>query len=266
MARPVGGDGVEGETPARVSWETLDSAETVEAADQSVSRGRHAAPTSVSRLSRARGPLRWIVEVLVVIIVVAAAVIGVRAFIAAPASITSEAMSNTLALGDRVIVSPLPTRINGVQRGEVVAFTDPAGWWSTADDAREPSLLTRALSVFGLATAPGDEIMVLRVVAVGGQRITCCDDDGRLELDGVPLIEPYLRPGVPTDQVLFDVVVPQGRVFVLGDDRAVARDSRYHLQQEQGTVAIDDLTGRVVFVAWPLDRWGPVGIATGSAG
>ena len=96
---------------------------------------------------------------------------------------------------------------------------------------------------------------VARIVAVGGQRVVCCDDAGRITVDGAPLDEPYVSGA--TDQVDFDVTVPTGRVFVLADDRATARDSRALLDTEGGTLAVDDVLGRVVFVAWPPR--GPVG-------
>lgn len=96
---------------------------------------------------------------------------------------------------------------------------------------------------------------VVRIIAVGGQRVACCDDSGRVTVDGAPLDEPYAS-GI-TDQVTFDVVVPEGRVFVLADRRAAARDSRVLLEVDEGTLPREDVLGRVVFVAWPPR--GPVG-------
>lgn len=261
MARPVNdGEG----SPVDSSGESLDvltSQESISTETADAGRGRHAAPVSVRR----RTPLRWVLEIGLVVLVALVAALAVRTFIVTPASITNDAMAETLVAGDRVLVS---ARASTPSRGEVVAFDVPEEWVPTPADAQDgwASRVQQALAFIGVA-APNDEsLMVLRVVAVEGQRIACCTETGQLELDGVPLVEPYLRPGVPTDQVAFDVVVPADRVFLLGDDRASARDSRYHLAFDDGTISVDDVTGRVLMVAWPLGSLAPVEIETGSAG
>lgn len=239
MARPVNDSDGSTTDSSGESLEVLTSTEPLAAQTPDAHRGRHAAPTA----PRKRSPLRWALEIVVVVVIAIGAVIAVRTFVMSPVSITTEAMADTLIPGDRVLVSQWPSN---PQRGDVVAFEVPDAWVPASPD--------------------GDSVMVLRVIAVEGQRIACCTQDGQLELDGVPLVEPYLRPGVPTDQIIFDVVVPQDRVFVLGDDRATARDSRYHLAIDEGTIAMDDVTGRVFAVFWPFDRIRPVDVETGSAG
>lgn len=261
MARPV--NDTEG-SPADSSGETLDvltSQESISGETADVGRGRHAAPVSVRR----RTPLRWVLEIAVVSLVAILAALAVRTFIVSPVSITNDAMAQTLVAGDRVLVSAWASTPS---RGEVVAFNVPEEWAPASPDAQDgwAARIQQAFAFIGVV-APNDEsLMVLRVIAVEGQRIACCTETGQLELDGVPLVEPYLRPGVATDQVSFDVVVPASRVFVLGDDRAAARDSRYHLAFDDGTISMGDVTGRVLMVAWPLDSLAPVDIETGSAG
>ncbi len=277
MARPVSGTGdeLDGTLHGRLPWDESSEAGTVGADErEDAPRGRHAAPSSSGWWRGMPRPLRWAIEIVVILLVALLASLAIRTFLGAPATITDGSMANTLQSGERVVVSALPTRLGGAARGEVVAFRGPVGWSPLSDDAADSSSSMspstswwrNGLSRLGLATPSDEDLMILRVVATGGQRIACCDADGRLELDGVPLIEPYLKPGVPTDQVFFDVVVPDGHVFVLGDDRAVARDSRYHLDLSNGVVPLSAIEGRVVFIAWPLDRLGPVSIQTGSAG
>lgn len=273
MARPVSGTGDELDDTlhGRLPWDETSEAGMVGADErEDASRGRHAAPSGAGWWRGMPRPLRWAIEIIVILIVALLASLAIRTFLASPATITDGSMANTLQSGERVVVSPLPTRLGGTARGEVVAFRGPVGWSPSRDDAADSAPSTawwrNGLAQLGLATPSEGDLMILRVVATGGQRIACCDVDGRLELDGVPLIEPYLKPGVPTDQVFFDVVVPDGHVFVLGDDRAVARDSRYHLDLANGSIPLGSIEGRVVFIAWPLDRLGPVSIQTGSAG
>lgn len=91
----------------------------------------------------------------------------------------------------------------------------------------------------------------MRVIAVGGDRIACCNADGRIVLNGEPLVESYLPPDMPTDQVTFEVTVPDDAVFVMGDDRVNSRDSRYHLDADHGAVPASRLLGRAVLVLWP---------------
>ncbi|MGA0208385.1 MAG: signal peptidase I, partial [Candidatus Nanopelagicales bacterium] len=97
----------------------------------------------------------------------------------------------------------------------------------------------------------GDHL-VKRVNGIGGDRVACCDADGRIVVNGVPLDEDYIIG--PTDQVRFDVTVPEGGLFVLGDNRGDSRDSRYHLEDHDGAVPVANTVGRVVLVLWPFDR------------
>ncbi len=182
-------------------------------------RGRHAAPRP------RRSPGQWAVlvareagivaAVVVVLLVIARLVAGQLAYVA------DDAMEPTLSAGDRVVV----TSWGEPASGDVVLLRTPEGWSSPSDTA------------------------LARIIAVGGQRVVCCDDARRLTVDGTPLDEPYIAGD--TDQIDFDVVVPTGRVFVLADDRGTARDSRALLDTEGGTLPVDDVLGRVILVAWP---------------
>lgn len=190
-----------------------------------VVRGRHAAP----RRKRSAGAWALLIgrEAGIVLGIVAVLVILARLVIGQVAYVADDAMEPTLDAGDRVVV----TSWGEPGSGDVVLVRSPEAWGLPSDTA------------------------VVRVIAVGGQRVACCDDSGRVTVDGVPLDEPYTS-GV-TDQVTFDVVVPEGRVFVLADRRAAARDSRVLLEVDGGTLPREDVLGRVVFVAWPPR--GPVG-------
>ena len=79
--------------------------------------------------------------------------------------------------------------------------------------------------------------------------------DGRIQLNGQPLDEPYIYPGDRTDQVQFSVQVPEGRVFVMGDHRSDSADSRFHLEEADGTVPVEAVVGHAVVIMWPISRW-----------
>lgn len=184
-----------------------------------VVRGRHAAPKP--KRSIGRWALIAAREAGIVAAVVAVLLIGVRLIVGQISYVADDAMGPTLAPGDRVLVSPW----GAPAPGDVVLVAAPAEWGS------------------------GDRDALVRVIAIGGQRVSCCDADGRITLDGTSLEERYLQGR--TDQIDFDVVVPQGEVFVLADDRSTARDSRVVLASRGGTLAIDEVRGRVVAVLWP---------------
>ncbi|WNI22184.1 signal peptidase I [Streptomyces sp. ITFR-16] len=141
-----------------------------------------------------------------------------------PYTVPTESMTPTVNAGDRVLAQ----RVDGdeVRRGDVVVFTDRQ--W-------------------------GDMPMVKRVVGTGGDKIACCDKDGRLTVNGIPVDEPYLRGSGPASVNDFTAEVPKGQLFLLGDDRTVSLDSRVHLEDGgHGSVPRSAVQARVDAVAWPL--------------
>ncbi|GAA3376210.1 hypothetical protein GCM10020367_47000 [Streptomyces sannanensis] len=178
--------------------------------------------------------------------------------------IPSGSMEQTIRIGDRVLVDKLtPWFGSKPQRGDVIVFQDPGGWLKgeqTAKGTADPVVVKQvkeALTFIGLLPSADEQDLIKRVVAVGGDRVKCCDEDGRVTVNGVPLVEPYLHPDSRPSQVTFDVTVPAGRLFVMGDHRSNSADSRFHLDDPyQGTVSEDEVVGRAVVIAWPFGHWG----------
>jgi signal peptidase I len=97
---------------------------------------------------------------------------------------------------------------------------------------------------------------IKRVIGVGGDRVTCCDKRGRITVNGRPVTESYLYPGDNPSRVPFDIEVPEGRLWVMGDHRDDSRDSRDHLGDPGGgTVPVGKVIGRAEWIVWPLSRW-----------
>ena len=166
--------------------------------------------------------------------------------------VPSGSMLPTLQLQDRILASKLTG--GDVQRGDVVVFADPGGWLPAAvPEGGIGGALRTGLTWVGLLPSDADDNLVKRVIGLGGDRVVCCDK-GRIEVNGSPLVEPYLAPG-GTDQVRFDVVVPADRMFVMGDNRAHSEDSRFHLGVDSGTVPLADVVGPVIAVVWPAANW-----------
>ncbi|MDP9394602.1 MAG: signal peptidase I, partial [Actinomycetota bacterium] len=178
--------------------------------------------------------------------------------------IPSTSMQPTLEIGDRVFVSKLSTRFGEVHRGDVVVFRDPGGW---LPDVAEPpaggpvrTAVRDALVFLGLAPSATGDDLIKRVIGVGGDRVRCCDARGRVTVNGTALDEPYILGGDAPSEVDFDVRVPRGSVWVMGDHRAVSEDSRFHRDDPRaGMVPVDDVIGRAFVVVWPAHRWTGLG-------
>ncbi len=220
--------------------------------------GRHARGQSPRPSGGGTG--RWLRETAIIVISALVLSALVRAFLVQAFYVPSASMEDTLQIGDRIIASKITKTMSGVSRGEVVVFKDPGGWL----DAPPPpaggvrGTVRSALTFIGLLPSDSGQDLVKRAIGISGDRVACCDVQGHIVLNGVPLIEDYIKG--PTDQVQFDVVVPQNSVFVMGDNRGDSRDSRYHLDTNNGAVPDDDVVGRVFVVLWPLSHLASVPI------
>jgi signal peptidase I len=195
------------------------------------------------------------------VLVVLAVATGVRTFLVAPFSVPSGSMEQTLQVGDRILVDRLSYRFTDVRRGDVVVFdgTDTFGPVHGAQPSHGPlGRVARTLTAAVGGGDPAETDYVKRVIGVGGDRVVCCDGRGRITVNGSPVDERrYLYPGNDPSGLRFDVEVPDGRLWVMGDHRSDSLDSRAHLGAPGGgTVPTGDVVGRVVAVVWPLGRLG----------
>ncbi|MEU6374732.1 signal peptidase I [Streptomyces sp. NPDC046909] len=178
--------------------------------------------------------------------------------------IPSGSMEQTIQIGDRVLVDKFtPWFGSKPQRGDVVVFKDPGGWLNdeqTTTKKEDPVVIKQVkegLTFIGLLPSDNEKDLIKRVVGVGGDRVKCCDAQGRVTVNGVPLTEgDYLYPGNAPSKDAFDITVPQGRLWVMGDHRANSADSRSHQNTDYGgTVSEDSVVGRAMVIAWPFGRW-----------
>jgi signal peptidase I len=201
-------------------------------------------------------------EVVVVVALALVLSLIVKTWLAQAFFIPSGSMEDTLLVGDRVIVSKLTPRYLPLERGDIVVFEDPGGWLpAQAPTARGPVLdaVHRALVFVGLEPASEDHL-IKRVIGLPGDHVVCCSANQRLMVNGTEIDEtPYVRSGDAASALTFDIVVPPGRIWVMGDHRSDSEDSRYHDPNgdgKGGSVAIDRVTGRAVFRLWPIGRAG----------
>lgn len=191
----------------------------------------------------------WLVILVVLLISVL-----VRVYLIGIYAIPTGSMENTLGLGDRVAVAKW--RGGTVQRGDVVVFDGRTTWGPVTGAA--PGPLEQAIGAVD-GHDPAD-VYIKRVIGVGGDHVACCDAQGRVTVNGTGIDEPYIYPGDAPSETRFDVHVPAGRVWLMGDHRSNSADSRFHLASRGGgTVSVDDVIGPVLFRYWPVSRIGSLG-------
>jgi signal peptidase I len=163
--------------------------------------------------------------------------------------VPSGSMEPLFLVDDRILVEKVSSWDGEVERGDVVVFEDPGGWLPPQPELNR---FQKVLSTVGLYPTGGH--LVKRVIGVGGDHVECCDSEGRVSVNGVPLDEDYLKDR--GQQRAFDVRVPEGRLWVMGDNRSNSEDSRYHQNLPgKGSIPEDRVVGRVWAIAWPLDRF-----------
>jgi signal peptidase I len=200
-------------------------------------------------------------EILIIAVMALVLSFVVKTWLVQAFYIPSGSMENTLVRDDRVIVSKLTPGPFDLNRGDVVVFKDPGNWLGTVPESREGGpreTLRRVMQFVGLVPDDSDDHLIKRVIGMPGDHVVCCDKDGRLTINGVAVSEPYIRQGDNPGggKPNFDVTVPSGRVWVMGDHRSDSSDSRFHDDGTgaTGSVPIEDITGRAVMVVWPVDH------------
>jgi signal peptidase I len=199
-------------------------------------------------------------------IVLAAIVISflIKTFLFRSFYIPSESMEPTLIRNDRILVNELIPSLFPLERGDVVVFRDPGNWLEheavpdTRNDVQKA--IDSVLGVVGLAAPDSNDHLIKRVIGLPGDHVVCCDAFGHLSVNGIPLDEVYIAAGDGEDSVpsTFDIIVPDGKIWVLGDNRYHSADSAYHLARGDtgdGFVPVSNVVGRAFVITWPTSRW-----------
>ena len=188
------------------------------------------------------------------------AIVVVRAFLVTPFGIPSESMQDTLLIGDRILVSRT-TAPADLQRGDIIVFADPGQWLDATTPVKRGPLATvvsETLTFVGLLPDNAENHLIKRVIGLPGDHVVCCDEGGRITINGAAIKEPYLKPGDAASEQNFDITVPSGRVWVMGDHRSNSADSRAHdgpgNNGSSGSVDEGLIVGRAVALVWPLDH------------
>ena len=205
---------------------------------------------------RDRGFGAWLKEIGTIVVIALVLSFLIKTFLFRAFFIPSGSMEETLEIDDRIFVNQLVPQPFDLQRGDIVVFRDTQDWLPAQTEA-QVSWFKEALIFIGLAPDESQQHLVKRVIGLPGDHVICCDAQGRLTVNGEPLDEPYLYPGASPSDMPFDVVVPEGKLWVMGDHRNASADSRANQDKSgAGFVEIDEVEGEAAVIAWPLNRIG----------
>lgn len=195
--------------------------------------------------------------VLIVVALVLALVIktyAIQAFY-----IPSGSMQNTLGIGDRVLINKIVYHTRSIARGDIVVFNGDGSWDTPAPRSSTNFFSSVLKDIEGIAGANQDgDIYIKRVIGLPGDHVACCNAQGQMTVNGVPLSErSYLYPGNTPSSTPFHITVPPGRLWVMGDHRAISYDSRGHMGMPGGgTIGENKVLGRAFVIIWPPSQWG----------
>lgn len=196
----------------------------------------------------------WLESIVLIVTALIMATI-IKTFLFQAFYIPSASMEPTLLPNDRILVQKVSYWNSEPKRGEIVVFDDPGGWLGGSNAEPDLNFAQRALETVGLYPSGGH--LIKRVIGVGGDEVSCCDDDGFTTVNGVPIVEPYLASPEANSAIRFTVEIPEGHLWLQGDNRGNSSDSRAHLGNPGGGfISVNQVVGRAWVTIWPQDRMG----------
>src|SRR4029453_16015341 len=202
-------------------------------------------------------------ELPLLLIVAFCLAVVIRTFLVQAFFIPSGSMENTLLIGDRVLVNKVVYDMRDPIRGEIVVFRGTDNW---APKTPEPvsqtfgAKLGRTVGDLVGVSRPGERDFIKRVIGLPGDKVACCDQQGRITVNGESIDEPYIfenssleappHPKQCTSRRFAEATIPSGQIFVMGDHRGVSQDARC-----QGPVPVDNVIGRAFVIVWPTSRF-----------
>ena len=193
-------------------------------------------------------------EFPILVIVALAVSLVIKSFLVQFFYIPSGSMENTLQINDRVAVNKIPFISKSIDRGDVVVFRDPSNWLPEpyADNQNKViAKIKEGLVLVGVLPNPAKQYLVKRVIGIAGDNVV--GKDGIVTINGKETDEPYIFAGNKPSELDFNVTVPKGKIWVMGDHRGASADSRYHQDDvNNGFVPESKVTGRVLGIIWPF--------------
>jgi signal peptidase I len=208
----------------------------------------------------------WLTETVVLIVVALAVALTIKTYLVQPFKIPSASMEDTLLINDKVLVNKLVGHLSQIHRGDVIVFNGAGSWDPPVATSGNPfdRFYRDVLSLFGDDSGQTDYIK--RVIGLPGDHVRCCNAQGLVTVNGIPLHEQaYLYPGSAPSSIKFSIVVPPGRLWVMGDNRGDSEDSRLHRcgipgaecepWDPSGTIPENKVVGRAFLIVWPPSQF-----------
>ncbi|MGB3413347.1 MAG: signal peptidase I [Microbacteriaceae bacterium] len=237
--------------------EIENSADSADTTDSTLSPKR----VSPAHKRPARRALLFFRDLAIIVVIALGISFVVKSYLVRSFYIPSASMENTLKIDDRILVEQLTGKVLDIHRGDILVFKDPGGWLKgTPVKLPERNGMSWLTDLIGI-TAPDDgDHLIKRVLGLPGDQVACCNGFGQLTINGVPINESgyvILPPGITKVSAIdFNVTVPPGQLWMLGDNRYNSGDSRYNqLGPGSGFVPIENVVGRAILITWPVERW-----------
>ncbi|MGO4247271.1 signal peptidase I [Paenarthrobacter sp. RAF54_2] len=213
--------------------------------------------TDEAEKPRRNPALGWLKEIVTVVAIAVVLSFLIKTFLFRAFYIPSESMESTLDVNDRIFINLLVPEPFALERGDVVVFKDSQGWLPAVlkKPAGPLDWVGDTLEFVGLAADDNEQHLVKRVIGLPGDHVSCCDAQGRVSINGTPVDETYINPAEVPQPNPFDIIVPEGKVWVMGDNRNHSADSRAHQEVNGGFINIEDVEGKATVIAWPVNRW-----------
>lgn len=209
---------------------------------------------------RRKGITSAILQIITIFAVALLCTVVLKEFFLQSFTVPSGSMETTIMPGDYLMVNKLADTAQELHRGDIVVFEDPGDWLHGIQQPKQgavASALTNIGQAIGLVPKNGNSYLVKRIIGVGGDHVACCGDDGRITVNGVAIDESYVIEGALPSDTQFDVTVPEGYLWVMGDNRSNSADSRiHHAQTGFGFVPVSNVEGRAWLVFYPMNRLG----------
>ncbi len=209
--------------------------------------------------------LGWLKEIGIVIVSALFLSFLIKLFFFQSFWIPSSSMEPTLDVGDRILVTKWRPGPMDLRNGDVVVFRDPGDWLGAQPSViQESNWLGDVLTFVGLMPDDSGEHLVKRVIGLPGDTVECRTRDGQVIVNGEQIVEPYLGEGESPcaggASIPWSTTVPEGYVWVMGDNRPNSADSRFHTGDPGGgSIPIRNIVGSAFVTVWPLDHWGGIG-------
>lgn len=173
--------------------------------------------------------------------------------------IPSGSMENTLQIGDRILVNKIVYHTRDIHRGDIVVFKVPDSWDAEVTYSEPTNPIAKAWHAVGgfFGIAPSETDYIKRVIGLPGDHVQSSGNGAPVLVNGHALSEQsYLFPGNTPSEQAFDIWVPKGSLWVMGDHRAESGDSRVHLDAPgHGSIPENRVIGRAFVVVWPMHSW-----------